>query len=124
MVSTPGGAPEVGIADAARGRDRAVGRAVFLARWNRLRVEAALAKLHGVRVVEAAKVAAAEAELTVAAQRCPHWATWSGERVGAPSARGGMGPLPALLATGAPPARRHSRLSPGEEVPWLPSPRR
>lgn len=57
-------------------RNPAVGRAVFLARRNRPRVEAALAELHDVRAVEAAKVAAAEAELDEAVQRCSPWATW------------------------------------------------
>jgi hypothetical protein len=57
-------------------RDPAVGRAVFLARRNRPRAEAALAELHQVRVVEAAKVAAAEAELDEAARRCSRWAGW------------------------------------------------
>lgn len=57
-------------------RDPAVGRAVFLARRNRPRVEAALAELHEVRVAEAAKVAAAEAELDEAARGCSRWASW------------------------------------------------
>jgi len=57
-------------------RDPAVGRAVFRSRRNRPRVEAALAELQEVRSVEAAKVAAAEAKLEEAAQRCAPWATW------------------------------------------------
>lgn len=51
-------------------RDPAVGRAVFLARRNRPRVDAALAELQEVRTVEAAKVAAAEAALHEAVRRC------------------------------------------------------
>lgn len=57
-------------------RDPTVGRAVFLARRNRPRVEAALAELHEVRAVEAGKVAAAEAELDEAARMLSRWATW------------------------------------------------
>ncbi len=64
------------IAGQASLRDPAVGRAVFVARRNRPRVEAALTVLHEVRAVEAADVAAAEAELKDAAQRCSRWATW------------------------------------------------
>jgi hypothetical protein len=57
-------------------RDPTVGRAVFLARRNRPRVEAALAELHEVRAVEAANVAAAEAELDEAARTLSRWAGW------------------------------------------------
>lgn len=51
-------------------RDPAVGRAVFDARRNRLRVEVALAELHETQVVGAADVAAAKADLERAARRC------------------------------------------------------
>lgn len=55
-------------------RDPAVGRAVFLARRNRPRVEDALAELQRVQAVEAAKVVAAEATLHEAVRRCSPWA--------------------------------------------------
>lgn len=57
-------------------REPAVGRAVFLARRNGPLVEAALAELREVRAVGAATVAAAEAKLEQAVERCSPWATW------------------------------------------------
>jgi hypothetical protein len=56
-------------------RNPAVGRAIFLARRNRPRVEVAIAELHEVRAVEAANVADAKAKLEQAAERCSRWAT-------------------------------------------------
>lgn len=59
-------------------RNPAVGRAVFLARRNRPRVEAALTELNEVQAVQAANVAAAEAVLAEAVRGCSRWAAWLG----------------------------------------------